>query len=890
MYPELKSDVRRLTSLLGEVIRERTGDQGFQQVEEVRNLAKQIRQEPDEEILQWKDQLFETLNSSDAETLARALTLYFQLVNLAEERQRQRRLTEAIDHSESYKGSLKRGIRVLKDKHEIDLASEEGRAVLSNTHVEPVLTAHPTEARRPTVTAHLMRINRLFSMSERRGISDRDRKRLHERILAELESLWLTEQTRSIRPTIEEEVERVLFYFRRSIIATVPLFYRELARAVGSSALPRILSFGSWVGGDRDGNPFVTARLSIQTVEAQHPLILRHYLRKVAALRRQLSHSDRLCASSSELRDEIQDEITYGLFLDRPTESIESHEVYRRFLRMIEFRLRQTLRRQIDGFRTPGEFLKLLRILDRSLRYGGVERTADAGLKDLILQAETFGFHLATLDFRDHSGKIATAVGQLLRKDAAQLDVPSVKKVLHSPPAPGRPEGELGDLADQFRSIRRIQDLYGTESARRYIVSMTHRALDIWNVILLASTAGLVRRESGKWVSRLDFVPLFETIDDLRGACDLLREWFNDPIYREILAGRRQTQEIMLGYSDSNKDGGYLSANWELFRAQRSIVKLAAEYGLQVRFFHGKGGPIDRGGGLSYRTIMAQPYSAAEGQMRITEQGEVISSKYSNPMIAQRNLEQLFSAVLQARASTMTPEPTVPDEWSQLLDVLSQTSLDCYQKFVWKNRRFPQFFFQATPIDVIEHLTLGSRPAKRKTGRGLRDLRAIPWVFSWTQSRFVLSAWYGLGTALESFLDKGQASVSELRRLYAEWPFFGTLIDNAQLSLAKADLFIAEQYAGLVEPRELGEQTFARIQSEYERAEAGILVITEQRQILEKAEVLRESIRLRNPYVDPLNFLQLRFLEEWRKNGDPELLHLLRLTVHGIASGMKSTG
>ena len=891
MYPELKRDVRRLTSLLGDVIRERTGEEGLRLVEEVRNLAKQIRQDPSDETLLRKDQLFDTLTLAAAEPLARAFTLYFQIVNLAEERQRQRRLMEAVDNDESYKGSLRQGVQVLRDSFGIDPASEEGRALLERTLVEPVLTAHPTEARRPTVTAHLTRINRLYSLTERQSISERVREELNQRILAELESLWLTEQTRSIRPTIGEEVERVLFYFKRSIIATVPLFYRELARTLGSSELPRVLRFGSWVGGDRDGNPFVTARLSIRTLEAHHRLILRHYLRKVVELRRQLSHSDRLSATSSELHDEIQDEITYGLFLDKPTESIESHEVYRRFLRMIHLRLRHTLRRQTDGFSTPEEFLSLLKILDRSLRQGGVLRTAETGLKDLIVQVETFGFHLATLDFRDHSGKISTAVGSLLRRPPGEADVPSVRAALAAPPPSGRPEGELGDLTDQFRSIRRIQDLYGNQAASRYIVSMTHRPIDIWNTILLASTAGLVRRDKGRWVSRLDFVPLFETIQDLRGSCDLLETWFDDSIYRELLASRRQTQEIMLGYSDSNKDGGYLSANWELFRAQRSIVKLAERYGIQVRFFHGKGGPIDRGGGLSYRTIMAQPYSVADGQMRITEQGEVISSKYSNPVIAQRNLEQLVSAVLQARASTLSPDPMIPDEWAQLLDALSQSSLDCYQKFVWRNRRFPRFFFQATPIDIIEHLTLGSRPAKRKTGRGLRDLRAIPWVFSWTQSRFVLSAWYGLGTALDSYLrDGGGAGLAQLRELYAKWPFFGTLIDNAQLSLAKADLFIARHYANLVKPDELGEEIFSQIRQEYELGVAGILEITEQQQLLDKAEVLRESIRLRNPYVDPLNFLQIRFIEEWRKNGDPDILHLLRLTVHGIASGMKSTG
>ncbi len=891
MYPELKRDVRNLTSMLGRIIRERAGDTAFELVEEVRALTKQLRQHATREDLARKDALFGSLDLSSADSLARAFTLYFQLVNLAEERQRKRRLDEASGEPEPYKGSLERAMLHLGEDEGITPGSRACRELLERLHVQPVLTAHPTEARRPTITTHLLRINRLYSGLQHPSGGERERKALEDGLLASLESLWLTEQTRSMRPTIEEEVERVLFFFERSIIPTVPLFYREFERVTGFPATPGVLSFGSWVGGDRDGNPHVTPRLSLWAVHAQSRRILRHYRRQIRELSRRLSLSDRLLPVSEELQDEINDELMFGLFLEKPSERMERHEVYRRYLRMVERRLRLTLDRRTNGFQRPEEFLRLLQILDRSLRSKGVNRSPDMLLEDLIHQVETFGFHLATLDFRDHSGKIAKAVGQLLGSDSDRPSVARLKESVEHPPSVGHPEEELGELLDQFRCIRRIQKEYGPDACSRYIVSMTHRTTDLWNPILLAATAGLVHRRNGTWESRLQFVPLFETISDLRRATDLLRGWFSDPVYRELLRSRENRQEIMLGYSDSNKDGGYLTANWELFRAQRAIVRLAEEYELRIRFFHGKGGPIDRGGGMSYRTILAQPYSVASGEMRITEQGEVISNKYSNPAIAMRNLEQLFSAVLRAGGSIRDGGTRVAREWEDTVDRLSRASMDCYQELVWHENRFPGFFFQATPIDVIEHLTLGSRPTKRPSGKGLRDLRAIPWVFSWTQSRFLISAWYGLGTSLAGFIDsEGQSGLELLREMYARWPFFATLLDNAQMSLAKTDLFIAEMYADLVEPEETGRELFRRIRDEYRTARRTVLEITGQQRLLAHADVLHESIRLRNPYVDPLNFLQVRYLKEWRRNENPEILRLLRLTVHGIASGMKSTG
>jgi len=889
MYSDLKRDVRVLTSMLGRIIRERAGNDAFDLVEEIRKRTKKLREVRSESDLGRLKVQIESLSMDTAEVVARAFTIYFLLVNLAEERQRQRRIEQESDSPQPYKGSLARGFLHLEEEHGIQRGSQDCRRFLEGLQVQPVLTAHPTEARRPTVTAHLLRLSALYTEREDIHLTARKKNEIDSQILSTLEALWLTEQTRSRRPTVAEEVARILYFLEKAIVPTAPLFYRELEQTATLEQLPPALTFGSWVGGDRDGNPSVTPKISLRALGAQHRSILKHYIKSVAGLMNHFSQSERLFPPSRELREEIAEEVMFGLFLDRSKLRIEPHEIYRIFLKILRGRLRRTLRRQTGGFSGPAELLRQLEILDRSLRASGGLRSADTELRDLIYKVRTFGFHLVALDFRDHSSKLESAASHLVEGTPAAREEWS--KTLPTAKAPPFAQGDLGEVLDQFRCIRRIQDRYGSQACSRYIISMTHRPEDLWNAVALASTAGLVGSTQGRDWSRLDFVPLFETINDLRSASRLLGAWFDNPSYRQLLESRGNCQEVMLGYSDSNKDGGYVTANWELYQAQRTIVETAAQAGIRVRFFHGKGGPIDRGGGLSYRTILAQPYSVACGQMRITEQGEVIGHKYSNPVIAQRNLEQLFSAVMRAASAAQSGIRPIPEEWVEVIRSISDTSMEAYQRLVWRNRRFPAFFFQATPIDVIEHLTLGSRPARRPSGQGVRDLRAIPWVFAWTQSRFMLSAWYGLGTALESFVSHHRGEGRNLlRSLYRDWDFFGTLIDNAQLSLAKTDLYIAEQYAELVEPQEIGTGIFHRIRDEYERAVRGVLDVTGQEHLLDHAEVLRESIRLRNPYVDPLNFLQVRYLREWRKSGDPELLQLLRLTVHGIASGMKSTG
>ena len=895
MYPNLRRDIRLLTTWLGDIIREQEGAEIFGLVEDLRETSKRLRSEPEAEDAAHKDHLIAGLDLDEALSVGRAFTIYFQLVNLAEEKQRQRRLEAGEDQSEPYPGGIRHGLvqalRSLKTDGITEMADPDTgplhpgiESVLAEMEIQPVLTAHPTEARRSTITDHLIRVGSLHSDWEATPENSRARRKLEHSILGVLETLWLTEQTRDRKPSVREEIERTLFFFRKSIIPIIPVFYRRLREHLyHTDPVPRLLSFGSWVGGDRDGNPAVTPQTSLKALQRQRRLILEHYAQSLSQLKARLSHSRQLAPVSPDILAEIEEQTSYGVFLEE-AQPAESHETLRRYLHLLENRLQRTLRYQRDGFNSPQELLNSLTRLRESLIHAGSQRAAEQELSELIDQVQVFGFHLATLDFRDHTGKLTRALGQM----GLDVDEPAaIKNSLGRVGDKGHGREPAEEVQNQFRAIRRLQALHGRDACRRYILSMTREPADLWKAIYLASLSGLVRQRSQQWTSRLDFVPLFETIEDLRNCPRLLEEWFSDPVYRQMLASRADTQEVMLGYSDSNKDGGYLTANWELFQAQQAVVTLARAHRLKVRFFHGKGGPIDRGGATSYQTVLAQPFSVEGGKIRITEQGEVVFAKYSNPVIALRNLEQLFSAVVQSSVLLKGDPPVVSPDWVELMVELSAASFESYQSLIWREPGFANFFFQATPIDVVAKLALGSRPARRPSGKGLQDLRAIPWVFSWTQSRFILSAWYGLGTALGSL---GDDRLPLLRRLYREWPFFRTLIDNAQTSLAKTDLYIAGHYAGLVEDPALRKRIFERIRREYECSCQMVLAVSEQQELLQQTPVLKESIQLRNPYVDPLNFLQVRYLEQWRRQEDPRILDLLRLTVQGIASGLKGTG
>jgi phosphoenolpyruvate carboxylase len=812
MDPLLRREVRSLTTTLGDIIREQAGARTFRHVEEIRRASQAARRTSLKEVPRALLRRVASLSHAEAYAVAHAFSLFFQLVNLAEEQARIRHLASVPAHARSLR-ALFRELRACR------VPESRVRDCLAHLSIEPVLTAHPTEAKRRTTMNHLLRLSKQPERSEEL-----------------LETLWHTEEVREHAVGPLDEVRNTLFFFEHTIYEAASRFYdtfdAELAKAYPGLTRERaFLTFASWVGGDRDGNPFVTPEVSLQAARLHRASVSDFYRRELVRLAEELSQAapDQPCYPG-EVPDGAR---------NQPSEHFR-HRVH-------------ALLDALEGDRLRADELEReLAVIRDGLVVLGAKRSANGRIRRLIEQVRTFGLHLAELDFRDHSEK------------------------LHS-------GGD--DLDAEMRSIAEIQREHGAPAANRFVLSMTRSAEDIRAVMERA-------RENG--VTALDVVPLFETIEDLDHSVDIMRELWSDARYRVHLGSRGGVQEVMLGYSDSNKDGGYLAANWYLYRAQRRLAALADEMGVALRLFHGKGGTIDRGGGQSYRSLRAQPEGSHGARIRITEQGEVISLKYSNPAIAERNLEQLASGVIGAYlVPPNAVSPRTLARWEEWLSQLAERSREAYVRLVYGTAELPEYFRQATPIDLIEHLTYGSRPSRRTNTVDIRQLRAIPWVFAWTQSRHLLSAWYGLGTALEAFAREDDG-LKRMRAMYRGWPFFASVLDNAEMSLAKTDLYIARQYAVLVQPKRVQDAIWPLIEAEHGRAVKWVLAIAERSRLLEDQPVLAESIRLRNPYVDPLNFIQLRLLPEWRAAPDDAKPHhlrrLLALTVTGIAFGMKSTG
>lgn len=911
----LRQEVRFLTTRLGAIVQEQCGPKTFHAVETLRQLAKQIRENPQPELIAAKELAASKLPLGRAEEVAHAFSLFFHLVNLCEERQRVRRLETYERHETGAPMSLKHTFAQLARQ---DVSPRRVARLLATMRVEPVLTAHPTEAKRRSVLNHILRIGRtLEALGRDLGASTEHAARA---IDPWIEALWLTDEMRERPVTPEVEIESTLVFLERTIYDLAGVFWEKLEGewtrfAPRLKLPPPFLGFGSWVGTDRDGNPHVTPETSLHAAERQRRSILDYYRNTCERLLQLVPFPCRRETLEKQIRRDIERDLrrfpATRIFqkLDQP------HELYRLKLRIMIWRLERTAERALGGYTTALEFARDAGGLERLLEKHPSPRVARAGPGRLRVAAQTFGFHAARLDFRQHSSATRGAAEELLM--AARMPaspeparIESIQKLLAGP-AHRTSAVNLSAAArrtlDEFQTLKLIQHRAGEAAASPYILSMTSHASDVWDALLLGRHAGLVETvRSGRIHSSFDVVPLFETVNDLEACPNILEQLLSDPLYRRILRSRGNFQEVMLGYSDSVKDAGYLAANLALFHAQKRLGVVAERYGVRLGLFHGKGGTIDRGGGQSYRSVQAQPYAAPGGRIRITEQGEVISLKYTHLTIAERNLEQLVASVLDAHLLGHKHQAEARlAEWEGYASELAALSRDFYRQLVYETPEFIEYFQQATPIDLIEQLRLGSRPSRRSTKIGkrkLHDLRAIPWVFAWTQSRHFLPSWYGLGHAFEKFAaahestssseSRGPGGFDLLRQMYHGWPFFAVLIDNAEMSLAKTDLYIAARYAALVRPKPLGEKIFSRIEDEYHRSVRCVLEICGAKHLLERQPVLRESIRLRNPYVDPLNFLQLRFLKEWRRarRPNPEIVRLLQITVGGIAFGMKSTG
>lgn len=929
MDPELRRDVRFLTSLLGQIIEEQEGHPFFQMIERIRILAKASRAGRGGGMGRLK-RLIERLPLSESLKVARAFTIYFQLVNLAEEAQRIRRI-------HAYESQPGQGLEMSLSwtGHRLAQAKVSARDLLKSLaepEVMPVLTAHPTEVRRRTTMDHLADVARALEAWHQPLATPGFKCQAERSIRESLEILWVTNESRQRKLTIADEVSQTLFFVERTILGLVPSFYErlnDLLRLLDGRQirrLPTILRFGSWVGADRDGNPLVSPQATWETALKHRAVILEYYQQRLKGLVRRFSQAENLIPVAPALKSSLEKDQQ-----DLPDETRQLHryeavETYRKKLSFIHTRVVKTASREPTGYPSAEALRKDLTLIRESLKKHG-SRYAAEELDELIRQVETFGFHLLHLEFREHQERLLQAVGEILPKVLKKTIAyeamteserqAAVRQALAAsrarPILPRFLSPVARDILAQFEVMRRIQQELDPQLAKTYLVSMTRRPSDLLAILAIGRWAGLVEgldpASSLPAKAAFDLVPLFETIPDLQLSQEVMTVLWADPIYRRYLAARGFRQEVMLGYSDSNKDGGYLAANWALYKAQSRLTAAAGRYGVKLVFFHGKGGTIDRGGGLSHRAILAQPFAAVGSRIKITEQGEVVAAKYSHPTIAQRNLEQLMSAVLLAN---LMPGPSSGSfkkvkRWEEIMEELAQASFRAYRALIFDDADFLRYYSQATPIQILLGISIaGTRPGARPgaaAGResqtiALKRLRAIPWVFSWVQSRHMLSAWYGIGSALESFRRRhGQAGLKELSEMAHQWPFARVLWENAQASLAKTDLRIARAYASLVRPPAVRERIFRQIQGEYRKSVRGVLAVTRAATLLETQPVLRHSILLRNPYVDPLHVLQVRGLEGFRRLGRKasatrreRWLDLLRLTIHGVSYGMKSTG
>ncbi len=885
----LRDDVRTLGALLGDVLKRQGGSVLFERVESARQAARACRQ-GDPTADRALDEALGNLSARDATEVVRAFSAYFGLVNMAE---RVHRIHALHASDEPAAGGLRDVISQLAASG-VGLASI--RHVLSQTQVVPVFTAHPTEAVRRTLLVKEQRFARALAARLHGTLSEPEAL---ARVREEVTISWQTDEHRSDQPSVADEVEHVVFYLADVIYEIVPAVYDELGEALrsvygdGSEAelTGGLIRFGSWVGGDMDGNPNVGAVTIRSTLARHRELILARYRRDVRDLFDRLSQS----RTRSDVDASVVERIShYRESMPEVVQAVParySEMPYRVLLWLISARLDATLTDTADAYASPAELEADLRtIADSLLRHNG-PHAGGHRVEQLIRRVQTFGFHLATLDVRQDAEVIRRVAGRLLG-DAELFDRPAEDRTqrLEAALTSGEVPAELPEDEEAAAAIAVMTAIdegrrqYGVDAIGPFIISMAQGADDVLAVLWIARYAGLTT--SAEAVP-LDVVPLLETVDDLANGRQTLETMLSNPIYREHLRRRDDTQIVMLGYSDSSKESSVPASRWALYEAQEQLVDVAARTRIRLSFFHGRGGSISRGGSKPRDAILAEPPGSVAGRFRITEQGEIIHAKYGLRTLAQRTLELLTGAVLQC--STGPGVPTSPEpRWREVADCIAASSRKAYRQLVVEHPRFIPYFRAATPIDIIERLTIGSRPASRRGGGGVENLRAIPWVFAWMQSRHLLPGWYGLGTGLEQAV--GTYGMENLRELRSSWPFLATLLGDAEMVLAKADLGIARRYAQLA--GDDGGTIFPLIEAEFERTRRLVCSIQEIDEPLDREPVLQRSIQLRNPYVDPMSQVQVELLARWRASDrtDPELERALFTTVIGIARGMQNTG
>lgn len=913
----LRRDVRFLGNILGEVLVHQGGNELLDIVEKIRETSKSLRSVFLPELFADFKRIITTLDPDNRHQVIRAFAIYFQLVNIAEQNHRIRRKRDyERSAGESVQpGSIESAIQDLKERN---FTYEEVQDILESLSLELVMTAHPTEAMRRAILDIHKRISEDVMLLDNPTLTFREREQLRDKLLNEVITLWQTDELRDRKPTVLDEVRNGMYYFHETLFHILPEVYQELERCLTKYYpgqhwhVPTYLRFGSWIGGDRDGNPSVTAEITWKTLEMQRKLAIREYQRILTGLMKNLSFSATIVNVSDELQQSIRK--------DRENVTLKKMEIWHNEKEPYRIKLAYMIAKMVhildasmtgtERYQSPEEFIDDLQIIDRSLRHHYADYVADTYIMKLIRQVELFGFHTATLDIRQHSQEHENAMSEILGKmniveDYSKLEeeekIELLNRLLNDPRPLTTPYQEYSDSTEEclevFRTLYRAQKEFGVKCVSSYLISMSEGASDIMEVMVFAKEVGLFRKDNdGTVLATLQAVPLFETIEDLHAAPDIMRRLFNLPIYREAVKAMNNLQEIMLGYSDSNKDGGAVTANWELQVAMKDITAVGIECGVKLKYFHGRGGSLGRGGMPLNRSILAQPANTIGGGIKITEQGEVISSRYSLKGIAYRSLDQATSALIRASINARSPEENPYEkEWEQISAQISAVSQEKYQDLIFRDPDFLSFFKESTPLPEVGELNIGSRPSKRKNSERFEDLRAIPWVFAWTQSRYLLPAWYAAGTGLQSFYEGKEENLKTLQDMYVNYPFFTSMIDTLQMAMAKADLIIAKEYSLMTKNDVARQRIFGLIKEEFKLTKEMVLKITGQQEILDNQPVLQESIRLRNPYVDPLSYLQVQLLNELRDlrekgEDDPDLLREVLLTINGIAAGLRNTG
>jgi phosphoenolpyruvate carboxylase len=908
----LRDDVRLLGRILGDTLREQEGEASFQLIENVRRAAVRFRKTQDDRDRLQLEQTLDALSPSETLVVVRAFSYFSQLSNIAEDLHHNRRHRAYLKSGSAPKdGSLLLALERIEEKH---ISKEALQSFLNSALISPVLTAHPTEVQRKSILDCQLIISQLLSDRDRVDMTpddlDYNEETLHRFVLI----LWQTRMLRTAKLTVRDEIKNGLEFYRYTFLSEIPKIYANMekqleARFNKNIRIPPLLRVGSWIGGDRDGNPFVTHDVMLDAMHQHSSLAFEHYLSETQLLGTRLSLTDRLVDVSDELR-KLSD--------DSPDNAASrTDEPYRRALILIYSRLTSTARqlglktshlspadKHTLPYATPQDFINDLDVLIDSLFKHGAVYLARGRLAYLRRAAEVFGFHLAPLDMRQHSAIHEQTVTELFSHSSGKanyqdLDEATRRKVLLAALQDGKPL--LGDI-DQYGAVAQselrimqaaaqIHQRFGRAALPNHIISKTDAVSDMLELALMLQQVQLLEGVA-KPALHVNIIPLFETIEDLRGCGTIMDELFSIPYYRRLLSSRGNTQEVMLGYSDSNKDGGYLTANWELYKAEVDLVKVFTKHGIELRLFHGRGGTVGRGGGPSYDAILAQPPGSVNGQIRITEQGEVISSKYSNPEIGRRNLETLIAATMEATLLHHHGADSTMPEYHRIMEEMSLDAFAVYRKLVYETPGFTDFFFAATPIREIAELNIGSRPSARKASDRIEDLRAIPWVFSWGLNRTLLPGWFGFGSAVKRFAEReGKTGLAQLQSMYQNWPFFRGLMSNMDMVLSKTDLGIASSYAELVDDDAMRERIFGMIEREWKDTVEMLFAVTGNTTLLQDNPAFARSLLTRTPYIDPLNHLQVALLQRHRA-GDNDVLvkRAIHLTINGIATGLRNSG